>query len=228
MKGGIHSPSILSTSNTNPTTLKKLWLLLRQFNVHVLGLGVALMSAEVLFYRTGLGTRGRSDGMRGNHRGAEKGLRSSGAVDCPFVPSSADPTESVARDVTRKVTYVSLHEFLGYDRFLWTGSSFTVSSRFSTQGGIESCLMELMHVRLGVDEIVRLVVGELVASGGKKSAVSLASSCKNLKDPVLDALWETQDQLPPLLRSFPESVWENIDDFVSAIVAFCPFSLTRF
>ena len=94
--------------------------------------------------------------------------------------------------------------------------------------GVESCFIDVMHVCLGVDEIVRLVADELVASEGKKSAVSLACSCKTFKDPVLDALWETQEQLPPLLRSFPESIWENTDNFVGAVVAFCPFPLTRF
>lgn len=57
---------------------------------------------------------------------------------------------------------------------------------------------------LGVDEILRLLARELVASETEAAAVSLASRRKNFEDPVLDALWETRDRLLPLFESLPE------------------------
>ena len=66
-----------------------------------------------------------------------------------------------------------------------------------------------MHPCLNVDEILRLIAGELAASGGKGSVVSLACCCKGFEDPMLEVLWATQDQLLPLLKSFPRDVWNN-------------------
>jgi len=73
-----------------------------------------------------------------------------------------------------------------------------------------------MHACLHVDEIVRLIVCELVASENKAAAVTLACCCKSFEDPVLDALWETQDQLIPLLKTFPKDVWNKSESIVSA------------
>jgi len=58
-----------------------------------------------------------------------------------------------------------------------------------------------MHPCLRVDEIIRLIACELVASGGKATAATLACCCKSLEDPVLDVLWETQKGLTPLLKT---------------------------
>ena len=66
-----------------------------------------------------------------------------------------------------------------------------------------------MHTCLNVDEIVRLIARELVASGGNATAVALACCCKDFEDPVLDALWVEQDRLLPLLKSFPGDVWNE-------------------
>ena len=68
-----------------------------------------------------------------------------------------------------------------------------------------------MHPCLNVDEIVRIIARELVALEGKKTAVSLACCRKNFEDPALDALWEMQDQLSLLLKTFPGGVWEEND-----------------
>ena len=65
-----------------------------------------------------------------------------------------------------------------------------------------------MHACLYVDEIVRLIAREIVASGRKAVAVALACCCKSLEDPVLDELWETQKELNPLLKSLPGGVWD--------------------
>ena len=73
-----------------------------------------------------------------------------------------------------------------------------------------------MHPCLNVDEIVRFIACELVASGGKGTAVGLACCRKSFEDPVLDTLWETQDGLLPLLRSFPGDVWNDSRCIVSA------------
>ena len=73
-----------------------------------------------------------------------------------------------------------------------------------------------MHLCLNVDEILRIIARELVESK-KATALSLACCCKSLEDPMLEALWETQDELPPLLESLPEDVWNvETDRFVSS------------
>ena len=77
-----------------------------------------------------------------------------------------------------------------------------------------------MHPCLNVDEILRLLACELVASKAQATAVALASCCRSFEDPVLDALWETQDQLTPLLKCFPHDVWKEDEGFVSQPVPF--------
>ena len=78
-----------------------------------------------------------------------------------------------------------------------------------------------MHPCLNIDEILRLLAYQLIASEAKATTVSFASCCKGFEDPVLDALWETQDRLIPLLKCFPQEVWkEEGGRFVSYVVAF--------
>ena len=77
-----------------------------------------------------------------------------------------------------------------------------------------------MHACLNVDEIVRLIARELVASGGEETAVALACCCKCLEDPVLDVLWAAQNELLPLLKSFPGDVWNDGRCTVSAPMSF--------
>jgi len=84
-----------------------------------------------------------------------------------------------------------------------------------------------MHPYLNVDEILRLIACELVASGAKGTTVTLACCCKSFEEPVLDALWGTQDQLTPLLKCFPRDVWEEGDEgFVSLPAAFILLALS--
>jgi len=80
-----------------------------------------------------------------------------------------------------------------------------------------------MHVCLNVDEIVRLIALELVAFGGKATAVCLACCSKSFEDPVLDALWVKQGSLYPLLKSLPSDVWEEGGYSVS-VPTTCVFS----
>ena len=66
-----------------------------------------------------------------------------------------------------------------------------------------------MHACLNVDEIVRLIAHQLVASRGKGTAVALACCHKSFEGPVLDVLWVAQNELLPLLKSFPGDVWND-------------------
>ena len=73
-----------------------------------------------------------------------------------------------------------------------------------------------MHHCLNIDEIVRLIAYELVASGRKATVVCLACCCKHFQDPVLDTLWATQFELFALFKCFPEDVWNEGGYTVSA------------
>ena len=73
-----------------------------------------------------------------------------------------------------------------------------------------------MHACLNVDEIVRLIACELVASRGHTTAAALARCCKTFEDPVLDVLWVKQTKLFPLLKSLPGDVWNDDKCTVSA------------
>jgi len=64
-----------------------------------------------------------------------------------------------------------------------------------------------MHPCLRVDEIVRFIASELVASEGQRTSVALACCRKSFEDPVLDVLWEYQRNLLPLFKSLPGDVW---------------------
>ena len=77
-----------------------------------------------------------------------------------------------------------------------------------------------MHACLNVDEIVRLIACELVVSEAKATAVSLACCHKAFEDPILDALWETQDELLPLLKSLPGDVWNEGECTVSVPITY--------
>ena len=85
-----------------------------------------------------------------------------------------------------------------------------------------------MHPCLRVDEILRLFACELVASGADATAAALARCCKTLEEPVLDVLWEKQDQLTPLLKCFPPDVWEEeCGRFVSPLTGLIFSTLNR-
>ena len=78
-----------------------------------------------------------------------------------------------------------------------------------------------MHPCLNVDEIFRILLCELVDSGAKATAVSLACCCRSFEGPALDVLWRTQHQLLPLLKSFPRDTWKvEAGRFVSLPILF--------
>jgi len=85
-----------------------------------------------------------------------------------------------------------------------------------------------MHPCLNIDEILRFLVRELVVSEAKATAVALACCCKVFEEPALDVLWETQNQLTPLLKCFSRDVWEGDWDVVSQLTALIFFGLNRF
>jgi len=66
-----------------------------------------------------------------------------------------------------------------------------------------------MHPCLSVDEVLRFLARILVASEAKGTTVALACCCKIIEEPALDVLWETQNQLTPLLKCFPRDIWEE-------------------
>ena len=82
--------------------------------------------------------------------------------------------------------------------------------------GASTRLLGSMHPCLSVDEILRLIACELVTSTEWKAALALACCCKSFEDPVLDALWEPQDRIFPLLESLPGDVWNECGYTVSA------------
>lgn len=59
-----------------------------------------------------------------------------------------------------------------------------------------------MNPYLIVDEILRLLTRELVASRAKATASSLAFCYKGFEDPVLDVLWETPASADPVVQVF--------------------------
>ena len=69
--------------------------------------------------------------------------------------------------------------------------------------------LDSMHHCLNIDEIVRFIACELVASERKATAVCLACCCKGFGDPVLDVLWATQVKLSPLFECLPGDVWNE-------------------
>jgi len=84
-----------------------------------------------------------------------------------------------------------------------------------------------MYACLNLDEIVRLIAYELVESRAKATAVALACCHKSFEDPVLDVLWEAQEELFPLLKSLPGDVWNKGGCIVSGPTTRFPRSLNR-
>ena len=60
-----------------------------------------------------------------------------------------------------------------------------------------------LHRVFKIGELARLITSQLVAIRGKKSAVNLACACRYIEEPVLSALWETQQSLRTLLELLP-------------------------
>lgn len=66
------------------------------------------------------------------------------------------------------------------------------------------------------ERIIKTITRFLSALSAKSAIVAFATTCKVLERPILDVLWESQDDCFQLLRCFPPDVWEERDNtFVS-------------
>jgi len=66
------------------------------------------------------------------------------------------------------------------------------------------------------ERIIKTITRILSALNAKSTIVAFATVCKALERPVLDVLWESQDDWFQLLKCFPPDVWEERDNaFVS-------------
>ena len=63
------------------------------------------------------------------------------------------------------------------------------------------------HRALGIDEILREVAAWVVDTH-PPTAVSLACCAKSFEEPALHALWETQTELPTLIKTLPPDCWK--------------------
>ena len=71
------------------------------------------------------------------------------------------------------------------------------------------------------ERIIKTITRTLSALNAKPTIVAFAIACKALERPVLDALWESQDDWFQLLKCFPSDVWEERDN---AFVSRCSFA----
>jgi hypothetical protein len=81
-----------------------------------------------------------------------------------------------------------------------------------------------MYSCLDADKTVRPITYELATFKRETVAVALACCCNGFEDQVLDATWETQRRLEPLLGTFPRDVSEK-DYVVSTRKAHIIYSL---
>jgi len=65
-----------------------------------------------------------------------------------------------------------------------------------------------MHHCLAIQEIVRLIVGNL-HEAYKSSVLALACTCRAFENPALDHLWYQQTSLKTLFKCLPEDVWKE-------------------
>lgn len=71
------------------------------------------------------------------------------------------------------------------------------------------------------ERIIKTIARILSALNATSTVVAFATACKALERPVLDVLWESQDDWFQLLKCFPPDVWEERD---SAFVSCRPLS----
>lgn len=74
------------------------------------------------------------------------------------------------------------------------------------------------------ERVIKTITRILSALNAKSTIVAFATACRALERPVLDALWESQDDWFQLLRCFPPDVWEERDN---AFVSCRPLATTR-
>ena len=64
------------------------------------------------------------------------------------------------------------------------------------------------HPIFQIDELLRLIIDELVKTS-RRSAVSLALTCRSLEEPTLSSLWREQLSLHRLIAVLPNTIWVN-------------------
>ena len=72
------------------------------------------------------------------------------------------------------------------------------------------------------ERVVKTIARILSILGAKSTVVAFATICKALERPVLDVLWESQDDWFQLLRCFPPDVWEDGDNAFVSFLSFPP------
>lgn len=144
------------------------------------------------------------------------------AVFLPTHPSDNSATqEKTPGDIAFSIFPFWWLERTGWPQLVYFGRTQTLSRRFyPTLEGGSARSPDSMHPCLRVDEIVRLIASELVASECKATAAALARCCKSFEDPVLDSLWENQESLIQVLKIFPKDAWTYRESDVCAATMF--------
>lgn len=62
------------------------------------------------------------------------------------------------------------------------------------------------HQIFHIDELLRLIIDELVATN-PRTAVALAATCRSLEEPTLSSLWKEQRSLDNLVKVLPNYTW---------------------
>ncbi|KAF9649265.1 hypothetical protein BDM02DRAFT_1933422 [Thelephora ganbajun] len=62
------------------------------------------------------------------------------------------------------------------------------------------------------ERIIKTITRILSSLNAKSTIVAFATVCKALERPILDVLWESQDDWFQLLKCFPPDVWEERDN----------------
>lgn len=82
-----------------------------------------------------------------------------------------------------------------------------------------------MHRCLEIAEILHIILKNIsiYAYGSRHNLLSLAFVSKAFHEPALDLLWELQDSLSPLIKTFPADVWKE-EGNPSILVSFLSMS----
>ncbi|KAJ7128819.1 hypothetical protein C8R43DRAFT_897087 [Mycena crocata] len=76
-----------------------------------------------------------------------------------------------------------------------------------------------MHNCWNVTEITRMIFDQLGEPKRRSALNGLARTCRTFSEPALDLLWETQQDIIPLLKCFPPHIWTLSDhNFASTLL----------
>ena len=74
------------------------------------------------------------------------------------------------------------------------------------------------------ERVVKTIARVLSSLNAKPTILAFATVCKALERPILDVLWETQDDWFQLLKCFSPDIWEDRDN---AFVSCCSLTIAR-